>query len=78
MFSFKRLEQNIWYFKRLMYLKSFERHATSNLSYFKHIRENDMMRQEIGRRDLNRSLLPRSNPKKIKYHNIIPYFNQSL
>ena len=66
MFSLEGIKRYIWYVKRVRYLKSYEAHAKTNLSYFASVRAHNPLRQQIGLMDLNMSRLPRVNPKKEK------------
>jgi hypothetical protein len=66
MFGLERLKRYIWYIKRVRYLNSYWKYAVINLAYFQSVRNNNLMRQQIGLQDLNVTNLPRVNPKKKK------------
>jgi len=61
---FSGISQWWWYIKRVKYLKSYEDHANTTLMYFDSVRSSNIMRQNIGLRDMNATKLPRVNPKK--------------
>ena len=66
MLGLEGLKRYIWFLGRVRYLKDYEAHTNTNLAYFSAVRKSNMMRQNIGRADMNFTKLPRVNPKKEK------------
>lgn len=64
MLDFSKLSIHYWCYKQEKYLHSIERYIRLNFDYFRTVRENNLLRQNIGLKDFTTHKLPFINLKR--------------